>query len=117
MKSFDNLLNSLMSEQNFGASNVGATNPTTSAPMRQQNPSLKGPTAPVDQQKQPEGSQEKTQQDSADLGKEVMDFLERNKANPEFLNVIKKSIEELEKHSQQKSFIDKQSNTANATNQ
>lgn len=110
MNSFDNLLNHLMKEQTFGASNVGATNPTTSAPMRQQNPSLKGPTEPESQQKE-QPNQEK--QDPADLGKEVMDFLERNKTNPEFLNVLKKSMEELEKQGQQKAFIDKQANAAN----
>ena len=110
MNSFDKLLNHLMKEQSFGASNVGATNPTSSAPMRQQNPALKGSTEPESQQKD---HQQNTQEpDPADLGKEVMDFLERNKTNPEFLNVLKKSMQELEKQGQQKAFIDKQTNAA-----
>lgn len=111
MNSFDSLLNHLMSEQNFGASNVGATNPTSSAPMRQQNPALKGPTEPEAEQKDQQQNTEKP--DPADLGKEVMDFLERNKTNPEFLNVLKKSMQELEKQGRQKALIDKQANAAN----
>lgn len=97
---FDETLAKFLGEQTFGASNVGATNPTSSAPVAQQNPAVKGQTKPQPTQPQ--------QQTSQNIGKDVMDFLEKNKQNPEFLTVIKKALEELEKKGQQTQYINQQ---------
>lgn len=97
---FDETLAKILGEQTFGASNVGATNPTSSAPVAQQNSAVKGQTKPQSTQSQ--------QTQPQNVSKDVMDFLEKNKTNPEFLNVIKKAIEELEKKGQQTQYINQQ---------
>lgn len=114
---FDTLLKTFMQENAFGASNVGARNPTSASPSQVQNSEFKGPVNNTQNNNQQ--NQQKTQpqapenNQNKDVEGEIAKFLEQNKTSPNFLEIIKKAIEAIEKQNQQKGFVNQQQNATN----
>ena len=110
MTSFDKLYSQYV-EENIGG-NTGVKNPTTSTTTM--NTNFVGSTEkPTEPQGTEDTQQKPTEPNKTVNPEEIMKSLNDLKDNPEFLNVVQKALDELQKKGQQSQFIQQQQNAAN----